>query len=58
MGDVLAYEGRFKEASKFYQKADEGHRALAMYTDMRMFDLAQVKGYNIPSSWDFSSVAR
>ncbi|KAK7605351.1 hypothetical protein V9T40_007209 [Parthenolecanium corni] len=41
MGDVLAYEGRFKEASKFYQKADEGHRALAMYTDMRMFDLAQ-----------------
>lgn len=42
MGDVLAYEGRFKEASKFYQKANESHKALAMYTDMRMFDLAQV----------------
>lgn len=47
MGDVLAYEGRFKEASKFYQKADEGHKALAMYTDMRMFDLAQVTRNNL-----------
>lgn len=42
MGDVYAYEGKFKEACKFYQKAGSNHKALAMYTDMRMFDLAQV----------------
>ncbi len=44
MGNVLAYEGKFKEASRMYQKAGANHKALAMYTDMRMFDLAQVSG--------------
>ncbi|XP_065214169.1 intraflagellar transport protein 122 homolog [Planococcus citri] len=41
MGDILAYEGKFKEAGKMYQKAGCSHKALSMYTDMRMFDLAQ-----------------
>lgn len=44
MGDILAYEGKFKEAGKMYQKAGCSHKALSMYTDMRMFDLAQVSG--------------
>lgn len=42
VGDIYAYRGKFKEAARLYQKAGQEHRALTMYTDLRMFDLAQV----------------
>ncbi|KAF2899366.1 hypothetical protein ILUMI_06809 [Ignelater luminosus] len=41
IGDIYAYRGKFKEAARLYQKAGQEHRALTMYTDLRMFDLAQ-----------------
>ncbi|XP_075229721.1 intraflagellar transport protein Oseg1 isoform X2 [Lycorma delicatula] len=41
IADILAYRGKFKEAARVYQRCTQEHRALAMYTDLRMFDLAQ-----------------
>lgn len=41
LGDVLAFQGKFKEASRLYQKGGNSSKALSMYTDLRMFDLAQ-----------------
>uniref|UniRef100_A0A336MIF6 Intraflagellar transport protein 122 homolog n=1 Tax=Culicoides sonorensis TaxID=179676 RepID=A0A336MIF6_CULSO len=40
-GDILAFEGKFKEAARMYQKCGQSSKALGMYSDMRMFDLAQ-----------------
>lgn len=42
VGELLAYKGRFKDAARAYQRCQQEHKALAMYTDLRMFDLAQV----------------
>lgn len=42
IADIYAYKGKFKEAARLYQKAGYEHKALTMYTDLRMFDLAQV----------------
>ncbi|XP_018007047.1 intraflagellar transport protein 122 homolog [Hyalella azteca] len=39
--DILAHEGRFSEAAKLYRKAGQDSAAMNMYTDLRMFDLAQ-----------------
>uniref|UniRef100_A0A1B6JCB8 Intraflagellar transport protein 122 homolog n=2 Tax=Proconiini TaxID=565685 RepID=A0A1B6JCB8_9HEMI len=41
IGDLLAYKGRFKDAARAFQRCQHEHKALAMYTDLRMFDLAQ-----------------
>lgn len=42
LANILAYEGKFKEAARIYQKWGFEHLAFTMYTDLRMFDLAQV----------------
>lgn len=47
LADIYALRGRYKEAAQLYQKAGQESKALAMYTDLRMFSLAQV---NISSS--------
>lgn len=41
IGDVYAHRGKLKEAARYYQKSGDEHKALTMYTDLRMFDLAQ-----------------
>ena len=38
--DVLAFQGKYSEAAKIYKKLGQEHRALTMYTDLRMFELA------------------
>ena len=40
IADIYAYEGRFSDAAKLYKKTGQEQRALTMYTDLRMFDLA------------------
>ncbi|XP_050537912.1 intraflagellar transport protein 122 homolog [Daktulosphaira vitifoliae] len=41
LADILAYEGKFKEAARIYQKWGYEHKAFTMFTDLRMFDMAQ-----------------
>ncbi|XP_045581276.1 intraflagellar transport protein 122 homolog [Procambarus clarkii] len=41
LGDVLAFEGKFSEAAKLYRKSGKDSIAMNMYSDLRMFDLAQ-----------------
>ncbi|XP_055378562.1 intraflagellar transport protein 122 homolog [Condylostylus longicornis] len=39
--ESYAFSGKFKEAARLYQKCGQNNRALSMYSDLRMFDLAQ-----------------
>ncbi|KAH8031379.1 hypothetical protein HPB51_016563 [Rhipicephalus microplus] len=41
LGDVMAQQGRFSEAARLYKKAGRNSKAVDMYTDLRMFELAQ-----------------
>lgn len=41
LGDISAYQGKFGEAARTYKKAGQDSKAMNMYTDLRMFDLAQ-----------------
>ena len=46
LADILAYEGKFSEAAKLYRRCGKDQSAMNMYTDLRMFDLAQVNKYS------------
>lgn len=39
--DSLAFAGKFKDAGRLYQKSGHNSKALTMYSDLKMFDLAQ-----------------
>lgn len=39
--DNLAFAGKFKDAARLYQKNGYNNKALTMYSDLKMFDLAQ-----------------
>lgn len=41
LADVYAHQGRFAEAARLYKDCGEEHKAMAMYADLRLFDLAQ-----------------
>jgi len=41
LGDVMAYRGYFGEAAKLYRQSRNDDKAVAMYTDLRMFEQAQ-----------------
>jgi len=42
LGDVYAVQGKFSEAARIYKKIGQPSRAMTMYTDLCMFDLAKV----------------
>lgn len=46
LGDYYAYSGRFPDAARNYQQAGAPERAMAMFSDLRMFDLAKVRGFD------------
>ena len=39
--ETSAFSGKYKEAARLFLKCNHTQKALAMYTDLRMFDLAQ-----------------
>ena len=41
LADVMAYRGYFAEAAKLYRQSRNDDKAVAMYTDLRMFEQAQ-----------------
>ena len=45
LGDVYSHQGKFHDGAKLYKKANNEQKALAMYTDLRMFDYAKVTLY-------------
>lgn len=42
LGDVYGYQGKFHEGAKLYKKSNHEHKAMNMYTDLRMFEYAKV----------------
>lgn len=39
--EICAYSGKHKEAARYFDKCNMPQKALEMYTELRMFDLAQ-----------------
>lgn len=42
LGDYYAYNGRFPDAARNFQQGGAPERAMAMFSDLRMFDHAKV----------------
>ena len=45
IGDILAWQGKFQEAARLYRKCSRSDKAVALFTDLRLFDQAQVFPY-------------
>ena len=45
IGDILAWQGKFQEAARLYRKCSRSDKAVALFTDLRLFDQAQVFGF-------------
>nr|CAH0101988.1 unnamed protein product [Daphnia galeata] len=41
IGDILAWQGKFNEAARLYRKCGRSDKAVALFTDLRLFDQAQ-----------------
>jgi intraflagellar transport protein 122 len=39
--DILAFQGKFKEAARLYKKSGFKNKAVTLFTDLKMFDLAK-----------------
>ena len=53
LGDVFGYQGKFHEAAKLYKKSGQEHKAMNMYTDLRMFDYAKVSNLVMEIALEF-----
>lgn len=42
LADVYSYQSKFLESAKLYKKSGSEHKAMNMFTDLRMFDQAKV----------------
>lgn len=42
IGDILAWQGKFHDAARLYRKCGRSDKAVALFTDLRLFDQAQV----------------
>lgn len=42
VAEVYAYQGKYIDAARLYRSNGQSHRALTMYTDLRLFHKAQV----------------
>ncbi len=42
IGDILAWQGKFHEAARLYRKCGRSDKAVSLFTDLRLFDQAQV----------------
>lgn len=46
IGDILAWQGKFHEAARLYKKCGRNDKAVSLFTDLRLFDQAQVLKYS------------
>lgn len=57
LADICAYQGKFHEAARLYQKSGHGEKAIQMYTDLCQFELAkQMMGENLKVQENTSEV--
>ena len=52
LGDIYAVQGKFADAARIYKKIGQPSRAMTMYTDLCMFDLAKVYSKNKWTDFD------
>ena len=46
---ILAYENRYKEVAALYRDNGYENKAMELFTDLKMFDEAQVRSYELKS---------
>jgi len=51
LGDIYAMQSKFPEAARMYKSAGVPSRALNMYTDLCMFEMAKVRVTTPSGPW-------